>query len=208
MKRAGIIDYERGNLRSVQKALERVGFAVELLECPVAAGCGPDALILPGVGSFGDAMENLRRKGFEPMIRDWIESDRPFLGICLGYQLLFSGSEESPGARGLGLLEGRVVRFPDTVERIPHMGWNVVRFSRGYAEEVFKEPEPSFFYHVHSYYPDGVEEHLACARTEYDGVRFASGISSGNVHAFQFHPEKSQDAGLRLLRGFFETVPG
>lgn len=198
----GLIDYGRGNLRSVEKALERCGAQVRRLEAAAGfAAC--DALVLPGVGAFGDAMANLRERGLASPILDWLRSDKPFLGICLGYQLLFENSVETPGVPGLGWLKGQVVRFPESVGKIPHIGWNPVRFLSSPLSAAF--PEPASFYHVHSFYPEPAEAETIACTTDY-GVTFASGIRQGNVMAFQFHPEKSQANGLKLLSTFLETA--
>jgi len=196
-----LIDYDRGNLRSVEKALEQIGAEV----CTVERGealqaADPDALVLPGVGAFGDAMKNLDDRGWVDPIRDWIRADRPFLGICLGYQLLFSSSEESPGVEGLGVLKGRVVRFSPGVGVIPHMGWNQVSLNGESDHPLQKAFEGSpYFYHVHSFFPEVSGPVDAECRTDY-GKPFSSGAVKGRLAAFQFHPEKSQEAGLKLLR--------
>lgn len=202
--KCGLIDYGRGNLRSVEKALERAGAGV----CRVEAGApwqDPDLLVLPGVGAFGDAMVNLQERGLVGPIQEWLAAGRPFLGICLGFQLLFSGSEESPGVPGLGWCPGRVVRFNPSAGKIPHMGWNPVEAgpASGSLGPCFG-PE-AYFYHVHSYYPSGVPEELVAARTDYGGA-FTSGIRKGKVMAFQFHPEKSQDQGEALLAAVMDVV--
>jgi imidazole glycerol-phosphate synthase subunit HisH len=199
----GLIDYGRGNLHSVEKALIRVGCQVVRVR---TAGefASVDALVLPGVGAFGDAMNALDRQELRAPILDWLEKGRPFLGICLGYQLLFSSSEESPGVRGLGWLPGRVALFPDTVGKIPHMGWNSVTFRP--ESGLSPESGDDYFYHVHSYYPVEVAVEDTACTTSYGPVTFASGIRRGSVAAFQFHPEKSQAAGLGLLQRFFDSM--
>jgi len=195
----GLVDYGRGNLHSVAKALgavasgvERVARADEIERC--------DMLVLPGVGAFGDAMAALDAQDLRRPLLDWLQAGRPFLGICLGYQLLFAESEESPGVRGLGWLPGRVLRFRPEAGKVPHMGWNEVKFlpASGWG------PCGGYFYHVHSYYPAEVPLELTACTTEYGGT-FASGIRSGQVAAFQFHPEKSQAAGRSLLRRVIEA---
>lgn len=197
------MDYGRGNLRSVAKALTRVGAEPE----PVV---GPDdfqgkaLVVLPGVGAFGDAMGALGRQGLIGPLREWLRAGRPFLGICLGYQMLFESSEESPGVSGLGWLPGRVVRFPASVGKVPHMGWNRVVW-REEARARLGGLEDDYFYHVHSFYPEQAKEVEACATT-YGGVRFPSGIFVGRALAVQFHPEKSQAAGLDLLSRFVGWV--
>jgi len=196
----GLLDYGRGNLRSVEKALQKVGGNVVRVDSLEKLE-DVDAMVLPGVGSFGDAMQNLQIRGLVDPIRTWLSQDRPFLGICLGYQLLFEEGEESPGVEGLGFLPGKVVLFPESVGKVPHMGWNQILPQPGHDEVLVGLCSRSYFYHVHSYYPAFVADDVVACRTEY-GISFASGISKGNVHAFQFHPEKSQDNGLKLLENF------
>lgn len=197
-----ILDYGMGNLRSVSKALEHLGAEVRV--SPDAADIGTaDKLVLPGVGAFGDAAVELRRRGlFEP-VRGFIRAGKPFLGICLGLQLLFASSEESPGAEGLGVVPGRVRLFHSKTVKIPHMGWNqiAIRRSDRLLEGV---PEGSYFYFVHSYYavPDDASAVLASCR--YGEEEFPAIIQRDNIYAAQFHPEKSQKAGLRLLKNFLE----
>lgn len=195
-----LIDYDRGNLRSVEKALQQVGAEV----CTVESGEGlaevvADAVVLPGVGAFGDAMKNLTDRKLVDPLRDWIQSGRPFLGICLGYQLLFESSEESPGVQGLNVLGGSVVKFSPEVGIIPHMGWNRVTLEADAGHPLHNAfcGHP-YFYHVHSYYPRVTGPVDAECRTEY-GPAFPSGVIKGSLAAFQFHPEKSQIAGLKLL---------
>jgi imidazole glycerol-phosphate synthase subunit HisH len=194
----GIIDYGMGNLRSVEKAFAFLGHdafvspdAGKLLSAP--------GLVLPGVGAFGDAMHELEQRQLVEPIKQWVRAGRPFLGICLGCQLLLDRSEESPGIDGLGIIPGEVVRFPDNV-KIPHMGWNDVAFRQDHPI-LRGVNEGSFFYFVHSYYlrPRSDEEILMV--TEY-GSTFVSSVASGNLVAFQFHPEKSSQDGLRLLENF------
>lgn len=192
--RAGLVDYGRGNLHSVEKALVRTGAEVRRVRTAREVE-DVDWLVLPGVGAFGDAAAALQSQGLTEAVRCWLREDRPFLGICLGYQLLFEASEESPGVAGLGWLPGQVVRFPASVGKVPHMGWNEVKFRSGSGWE----EASGFYYHVHSYYPAEVPDEAVVCETEY-GLRFASGIRVGRVAAFQFHPEKSQRAGLDLLR--------
>jgi glutamine amidotransferase len=148
-------------------------------------------------------MANLRERGLVDPIRSWLEQGRPFLGICLGYQLLFESSEETPGIPGLGWLQGNVVRFPDSVGKIPHIGWNTVTFPEPLLRQTF--PEPASFYHVHSFYPEPADSSVIACTTDY-GVTFASGIRQGNAMAFQFHPEKSQANGLKLISIFLESL--
>lgn len=197
----GIIDYGAGNLRSVDNVLRSLGFTPRIVDS--AAGFDQlTHLILPGVGAFGDCMAELRRRELSEPLRRWVLAGRPYLGICLGYQILFEASEEAGHTPGLALLPGRVVRFPDAPGcKVPHMGWNAVRPDdpsdpawRGLG------PEP-YFYFVHSYYPVPADPSLVAARTTYN-VEFASAVRRGNLLAVQFHPEKSQHAGQGLLRNF------
>jgi imidazole glycerol-phosphate synthase subunit HisH len=201
-KSIGVVDYGSGNLRSVCKALEAVGANVALVTN--AAQLDPlDALVVPGVGAFGDCAQNLRRSGlWEPLV-DWLKAGRPYLGICLGYQLLFESSEESPDCPGLGFLSGRVVRFHGEKLKVPHIGWNVLRNPRGPIYQSL--PATPYFYFVHSYFPVPASDEIVSARCEYGGS-FAASVSTGNLHATQFHPEKSQAAGLTLLKNFLATL--
>lgn len=198
--KVGLIDYGRGNLCSVEKALQSLAADVQRVDRP-GQFRDLDAIVLPGVGAFGDAMGNLTERGLVPPVLEWLGAGKPFLGICLGFQLLFEESEESPGVRGLGWVKGRVKRFPSSVGKIPHMGWNEVQPVNQGAELFQGMPGRLYFYHVHSYYPEVSDESIIACRTEY-GITFASGIATGNMAAFQFHPEKSQANGLRLLENF------
>ena len=197
-----LIDYGAGNLRSVANALNAIGVTPQLAEAP-AELAGATHLVLPGVGSFGDCMTQLMARGLAEPIREWVAAGKPFLGICLGYQLLFESSEESPGVAGLGLVRGIVRRFETKPGlKIPHMGWNSVvprRPDAGHWAGLGDEP---YFYYVHSYFPVPADDAVIAAETEYGGAKFASAIELPNLLACQFHPEKSQDAGLRLLRNF------
>jgi imidazole glycerol-phosphate synthase subunit HisH len=206
MVNIGLIDYGRGNLRSVEKALQYQGARVIRVESAQQM-MEQDAVVLPGVGSFGDAMMNLQSRGLVQGLRDWLSEDKPFLGICLGYQLLFESSEECPGVPGLGWLLGQVVQFPVSVGKIPHMGWNTVEPTDRCREGILAGLDAdSHFYHVHSYYPESVKADQVACYTEYGSLRFASGISHGNRHAFQFHPEKSQENGLKLMGNFLREA--
>ncbi|MCB1205132.1 MAG: imidazole glycerol phosphate synthase subunit HisH [Verrucomicrobiae bacterium] len=202
-QRIGVIDYGGGNLRNVLNVLAFLGHEGKLVGDPDDLK-GIDRLIFPGVGSFGDCTEELdRRRLREPLI-DWVKSDRPYFGICLGYQVLFERSSESPGVAGLGVLPGEVVRFsPDPGLKVPHMGWNqVVPVERSHS--IWQDtPDPLYLYFVHSYYPVPADSSIVASTTEY-GERFASSILSGNTFAGQFHPERSQEAGLRLIGNFLE----
>jgi imidazole glycerol phosphate synthase glutamine amidotransferase subunit len=201
--KTGIIDYGAGNLRSVANAVESLGIEPRIIDSPEGFD-GLSHLILPGVGAFGDSMAELDRRGLADPIRDWIAADRPFFGICVGYQLLFEGGEENPGVAGLGVFQGQVVRFPDDGRKIPHMGWNAA-VAREPADPMWEGLGPSpFFYFVHSYYPAPADDSLVAMETEYEGLRFAAAIRRGRLLATQFHPEKSQKAGLGLLKRFLQ----
>jgi glutamine amidotransferase len=197
-----IVDYGMGNLRSVQKAFEKLG--VEAVICTRADELA-DApkLVLPGVGAFRDAIGELQRKDMAGPIRDHVESGRPFLGICLGLQLLFDVSYEDGEWEGLGIVPGKVVRFEDQPGlKIPHMGWNSLEFAGSEASPLFAGiPPDSYVYFVHSYFVAPDDETVVAARTDH-GAPFTSVIRRGNLHATQFHPEKSQSVGLRLLQNF------
>ena len=201
MKTLALIDYGSGNLRSVAKALEAVGASVRLASTPDHLDQA-DAVVVPGVGSFGDCASNLRKTGLWEPIREWAQAGRPYLGICLGYQLLFASSEESPGVEGLGIFAGEVKRFPSGERKVPHMGWNTLSATQG---PLFAGLDEASFYFVHSYYPVPAEPALISSRCSY-GSDFAASISAGSVHAVQFHPEKSQAAGLGLLKNFLHSL--
>jgi glutamine amidotransferase len=201
-KKLGVIDYGSGNLRSVCKALEAAGSTPSLVTDPSGLD-SLDAIVVPGVGAFAHCAENLRATGLWNPVREWALSGRPYLGICLGYQLLFESSEESPGVEGLGVLKGRVVRFPDAALKVPHMGWNTLSKTSGPLYKGLSGDVSMYF--VHSYYPAPADSSVVSAWSDY-GLSFAAGVSSGALHAVQFHPEKSQSAGLALLRNFLSTL--
>ncbi|MEY4180784.1 MAG: Imidazole glycerol phosphate synthase subunit HisH 1 [Planctomycetota bacterium] len=195
-----IIDYQMGNLRSVQKGFERVGFAAEITSDPARLAAA-DKVVLPGVGAFGDAMAELRNRGLIEPIRDLIAAGKPFLGICLGLQLLFDVGYEGGEHAGLGVLRGKVVRFDlPSGFKVPHMGWNEGRFVRP-APVLEGLPDGTHFYFVHSYYVVPEDPSLVAIETTY-GHPFCAMIWRDNLFATQFHPEKSQADGLRLLRNF------
>ncbi|EHQ87842.1 imidazole glycerol phosphate synthase subunit HisH [Desulfosporosinus youngiae] len=198
----GIVDYGRGNLRSVEKALEKVGFEATIMASPTELNL-VNGLILPGVGAFADAMQALRQGGWiEPLIR-FARSGRPFLGICLGMQILFEVGEEHGEHAGLGLLAGRVVKFPPG-RKVPHMGWNSLQLEQpSYLLEGI--PNESYFYFVHSYYAEPGEKRDVAATSDY-GVVFPAVVSKDNVWGAQFHPEKSSPWGLKLLTNFGKWV--
>ena len=201
-KKLGVIDYGSGNLRSVCKAIEAAGSTPSLVTAPSGLD-SLDAIVVPGVGAFAHCAENLRATGLWNPVREWALSGRPYLGICLGYQLLFESSEESPGIEGLGVLKGRVVRFSDSALKVPHMGWNTLSKTSGPLYNGLSGDVSMYF--VHSYYPVPADSSLVSAWSDY-GVSFAAGVSSGVLHAVQFHPEKSQSAGLALLRNFLSIL--
>lgn len=197
-----IIDYGMGNLRSVQKGFEKMGVKAPVVDDP-AQVARAGGVVLPGVGAFADAMNNLRLSGMDKAVHQAVEAGKPFLGICLGQQLLFDASEEWGFTRGLGIFRGRVRRLPDGL-KAPHMGWNQAEIQRPdpLLEGV---PEASSFYFVHSYYVDPEEEEIILARTAY-GIRFASIVGRDNVYGIQFHPEKSSGMGLKILENFGRMV--
>jgi len=194
-----IVDYGSGNLRSVQKAFEHVGVPGQV-GADLHAIRDAAALVLPGVGAFGAAMGQLESKGLIDPLVERIEAGVPFLGVCLGLQLLFETSEEDPGVQGLGLIRGDVRSLPPTV-KVPHIGWNQAE-SCGCSELFAGIPDGSAFYFVHSYAVVPRSPGDVMCMTDYDGVTFVSGIEAGNVAAVQFHPEKSSTLGLRFYRNF------
>jgi glutamine amidotransferase len=199
-----VVDYGMGNLRSVEKALVRVGATVRIVS-DAKNVLAADALVLPGVGAFGDCMRNLQRLGLVGAIRDFVASGRPYLGICLGLQALFESSEEAPGVGGLAVFEGSVPRFSLNGLKVPHMGWNRLKILRPDCPLLQGLEEP-FVYFVHSYYCAPKDRQLVCATTEY-GVEFCAMLWTGNVFATQFHPEKSQAVGLQMLENFVRLAP-
>ncbi|MFA6141672.1 MAG: imidazole glycerol phosphate synthase subunit HisH [Candidatus Omnitrophota bacterium] len=199
-----VIDYGMGNLRSVQKALELVGAKTLVTSKPAdLKKCGK--LVFPGVGSFGDAMKELKRLKLVDPIKDEIARGKPFLGLCLGLQLLFEKSEEAPGVKGLCVLKGesKKFKFKDKALKVPHMGWNNIGFrARGSGPGILKNvPKNAYMYFVHSYYVKPKDMKAILTTTDY-GMKFASGVCKDNIYAFQFHPEKSQSVGLEILNNF------
>ncbi|MCA9055424.1 MAG: imidazole glycerol phosphate synthase subunit HisH [Planctomycetaceae bacterium] len=205
MNTIGIIDYGMGNLRSVQKALEKLHAEVEIVaRANDLANC--EGVILPGVGAFRDAIAEIRRQGFESAIHDYAASGRPLLGICLGLQLLFSRSEEDGEHEGLGIISGDVVRFQTEPQlKIPHMGWNALKFHQSHPLLAGLNPG-DYVYFVHSYFVRPNDQDVIATTTQHGSQEFVSMIIRGNVAATQFHPEKSQRVGLRLLRNFADLV--
>lgn len=201
--RVTVLDYGAGNLRSVVKAFEHGGAEVTLTSDPAEARRA-DRLVLPGQGHFGQCMTSLEASGLADEVREHVASERPFFGICVGMELLFGGSEEAPGVPGLGFLRGNVDRLRTDLH-LPHMGWNSVEFTpHAAADPVLagvSAAEPRFFYHAHSYAVQDADEGDVLGFCEY-GARFASIVGRDNVWGIQFHPEKSQEDGLRLLRNF------
>lgn len=195
-----LIDYGAGNLRSVANALHSLGVEQQVVASGENFPSSPARIILPGVGSFGDSMHELTARGLVEPVRRAIAAGIPFLGICIGYQMLFENSEESPGVEGLGILKGSVKRFQPG-KKIPHMGWNSVRLLNP-AHRCWNgmDAEP-YFYFVHSYFPVPEDPSIIAAVTDYQ-EEFASAVISGDLWAVQFHPEKSQDSGLQLIRNF------
>lgn len=197
-----IIDYDAGNVRSVEKAIQRLGEAVVLTRDREEI-LRADKVILPGVGSFGDAMSKIRQYGLEEVIHTVVERNTPFLGICLGLQVLFERSAETPGVEGLGILRGNILRIPEKEGlKIPHMGWNSLTFPtdgrlfRGIREE-------TYVYFVHSYYLEAADDSIVTAATEYSTTIHAS-VEKDNIFACQFHPEKSSDTGMQILKNFID----
>jgi imidazole glycerol phosphate synthase glutamine amidotransferase subunit len=203
--KVSLIDYGAGNLRSVANALAALGVQPQLAGAPQDLTSSTH-LVLPGVGSFGDCMAHLAGRELLDPIRQWVLAGKPYLGICLGYQILFDSSEESPGVAGLGLVRGTVRRFAQVPGlKIPHMGWNSVvprRPDAGNWEGLGAEP---YFYYVHSYFPVPDDRAIMAAETTYGDDSFAAAIELPDLFACQFHPEKSQDAGLRLIRNFLKV---
>ncbi len=195
-----IIDYDAGNIKSVENALRFLGHDVVVTADPEVI-LQADHVILPGVGAFGDAMQRLRGRGLEDTIREVVDRGTPFLGICLGLQLLFEESEESPGVRGLALLPGRIRRIPDGEGRkVPQIGWNDISFPG--ESRLFKGlPQGSFVYFVHSFYLEAGDRSDVAATTEY-GVSIDAAVEHGNLFACQFHPEKSERVGMQILENF------
>ena len=199
-----IIDYDAGNLRSVEKALLYLGADPVITSDPDTI-LKADHVILPGVGAFGDAMKSLEERNLVPVIREVADKQIPLLGICLGLQLFFEQSEESPGVKGLGLLEGKILRIPDQngTLKVPHIGWNQLTFD--HPGRLFTDiPEKTCVYFVHSYYLKAGDEKIVTASTEY-GVKIHASVEKDNIFACQFHPEKSGEWGLKILDHFIHV---
>lgn len=201
-----IIDYDAGNIKSVEKALLSLGEQVKVTRVPEEI-LNADGVILPGVGAFGDAMKRLESYDLIKTIGQVAERRIPFLGICLGLQLMFESSEESPGVKGLGLLPGRILRIPDAEGlKVPHIGWNNLKYP--HEGRLFRGlPEDSYVYFVHSYYLQAEDEGIVTATTEYGTLIHAS-VEKDNMFACQFHPEKSSAVGMKILQNFIAVVKG
>lgn len=195
-----IIDYDAGNIKSVEKAIIYLGAEAILTRDPKTI-LNADHIILPGVGSFGDAMDKLHRFGLVEVIREAVRRQIPFLGICLGLQLMFESSEECPGVEGLSLLPGKILKIPPKEDiKIPHIGWNSLVYPN--EGRLYKGiPENSYVYFVHSYYLRAEDENIVVAATEY-GTYIHASVEKGNIFGCQFHPEKSSDVGLTILKNF------
>lgn len=199
-----MIDYDAGNIKSVEKAMISLGEEIVITR-DADTILSADGVILPGVGAFGDAMEKLHSYGLVDVIHKCVEKGTPFLGICLGLQLLFESSEESPGVEGLHVLEGKILRIPDGEGiKVPHIGWNDLSFPN--KGKLFKGlPENSYVYFVHSYYLKAEDESIVTAATEY-GTYIHASVEKDNVYACQFHPEKSSEVGLQILQNFIDIT--
>jgi len=204
-----IIDYDAGNIRSVEKALLSLGADVEVTRDPEKI-LNADKVILPGVGSFGDAMQKLKEYGLIDVIHKVVEKKTPFLGICLGLQLMFESSQESVGVEGLGILKGKILRIPDSLDengkprKIPHIGWNSLTFPK--ESKLFAGLlQESYVYFVHSYYLKAEEDDIVAATAEY-GVTIHAAVEKDHIFACQFHPEKSSEVGLKILKNFVELT--
>ena len=198
-----VVDYDAGNVKSVEKAIEKLGPKHILTSDPEEIRKA-DAVILPGVGNFGDCVNNLKERGLDTVLKEYAASGKPFLGICVGLQLLFDESEESPGVKGLGILSGKIKKFPASADlKVPQIGWNDIIESKGRLLEGIDRG--TYFYFVHSFYLDSSDPSIVTSKTEY-GVTYDSSVEKGNVFATQFHPEKSSDAGLKVLSNFLKIA--
>lgn len=197
-----IVDYGMGNLRSVSKAFQSQEFPA-IVTNNADDISNASGLVLPGVGAFGDCVKNLNEYGLIDPILKFIDSGKPFLGICLGLQILFEESEEAPGVKGLGLIKGKVIRFPDFKDerlKVPHMGWNQISIKKD-VPILDGVPEDSWFYFVHSFYPSPEDDSVSAVKTTY-GFEFTAAVAIDNIFASQFHPEKSSDLGLKMIQNF------
>lgn len=203
-ERIALIDYGSGNIRSVLNALRHEGANVELVSTPAGLE-GAIGVVLPGVGAFGDCVRGLQTRGLWEPVRAWLDSGRPFFGICVGYQLLFDESEESPGVRGFGYFGGRVKKFTTPGLKVPQIGWNSLDLTDRNDPLWRGLPAIPHVYFVHSYFPDPTDSSVVTSWSNY-GEKFAASAGRGNVSAVQFHPEKSQAVGLGILRNFIASV--
>ena len=202
-----IIDYGAGNLQSVRKALDFIGCEARVTDRPEDLETA-EAAVLPGVGAFGDAMASLESRGLVDPVRAFIRQGKPFLGICLGLQLLFDSSEESPGVKGLSVLPGKILRIPDGEGlKVPHIGWNSLSFPNGRGRLFAGLSQEPYVYFVHSYYLKAEDPQIVAATTEY-GVTIHASVERGNLFACQFHPEKSGAEGLQILQNFAALAAG
>ncbi len=201
----GIIDYGGGNLRSVANALRSLGQEPRIIADPDQAQ-DTTHLMLPGQGAFGDCMERLEKRGLASFLKDWITEDKPYFGICVGYQILFDSSEEASGVAGLGVVPGVARRFKDEPGlKIPHMGWNSATSPQDETNVWQGLGDEPYFYYVHSYFPEPLDPSVIVAETIHGSQQFAAAVERGRMFACQFHPEKSQQAGLQLIRNFFSV---
>jgi len=203
MKKIAIIDYGMGNLHSAAKAFEKIGAAVTVTRDPVQVRQA-DQVVLPGVGAFGDCMKNLHERGLAPVIHEVIAAGKPFLGICVGLQMLFEGSEEDPGVPGLGIFKGMVRKIEAPLLKVPHMGWNSL--TKRSSSPLFADlPDQPYVYFVHSFHAVPDDASIITAVTDYGGPVTAA-VGQGLVQAVQFHPEKSSTVGLKILANFKERL--
>lgn len=204
--KVGLLDYGGGNLRSVANALHALEVDPVLVTEPGQLD-GVTHLILPGQGEFGDVMAQLAKRGLVEPLKQWLATGKPYFGICVGYQILFDGSVEAPDVEGLGLIKGKCVRFREEAgKKIPQMGWNAARPQQPASEFWNGLGEDPYFYFVHSFYPVVEDASWKVSLTDYAGEEFAASVEKGKILACQFHPEKSQDAGLRLIRNFLDQA--
>jgi glutamine amidotransferase len=199
-----LIDYGMGNLLSVYKAFQACGADIEITSDPGVIA-DADAVVLPGVGHFGDGMKHLSENKLDLQVTEAIRQDKPFFGICLGMQLLMEFSEEAPNVKGLGVFKGGVLRFPESSLKVPHMGWNNISVRKNNCRLFQDIDDESYFYFVHSYYVSCRDDNIIAAECSY-GINFTAALTSGNIFATQFHPEKSQDKGLQVIKNFIDAA--